>query len=637
MTSPEPAWAPDDDFLRRSNVARLMVRLGVDGYDDLRAMWTDRPAEFWLAVADDLGVQWYERPSKVLDPDTGPWARWFPDGVTNLVLSCVDRHDPHRPAYDWEGEEGAVRTMTFGELSTLVSRIAGGLRSCGVGEGDVVGLYLPLVPEAYACLYGCAKIGAVALPLFSGFGVEPIVARLEHAAAKVLVTADGFYRRGRVVEMRRVAEEAARAVPSVTDVIVWPRLGAGNWDEFLDAEPVAEPVPVPAGHPFMLAYTSGTTGRPKGAVHVHGEFPLKMATETAYHLDQRDGDRLFWQTDLGWIMAPLTMAGAGLTGRPLLLYDGAPDHPSPARVAELLERHAVAIYGTSPTYVRTLMRRDDHGFGLDRPLSSLRVLGSTGEPWNEAPWRWYFEHVGGARCPVVNLAGGTEAGSLLGVLPIRPIKPCSFNTPCVGIDADVLGADGQPVLPREVGDLVVRGPWPGRTRSFWQDDERYLDTYWRRWPGIWVHGDWATRDDEGFWYLLGRSDDTMTVAGKRVGPAEVETVLVDHPLVTEAATVGVPHELKGQGIWCFVVASGGRELEAELRAFAGERLGRAFTPERVVVVAALPRTRNGKIVRRALRAAVTGEDPGDLSSLEDPASVDAVAASIREATTSDGA
>jgi acetyl-CoA synthetase len=621
-------WRPGDDFLRNSNIARFMQRHGFESYDALRTAWTEHAVDFWSKVADDLGVVWYEPPAAALEPESGPWARWFKGGRTNLVASCVDRHDPQQVAYVWEGEEGAVRRMTFGELSTLVGRIAGGLRASGVRQGNVVGLFLPLAPEAYAALYACAKIGAIALPLFSGFGPDAIASRLRHAEARVLITADGSLRRGRTIDMRAAAQAAARSA-GVETVVVWPRLAEGDWEAFLDAPPVADPEPLPGEHPFMLAYTSGTTGRPKGAVHTHAEFPLKVATETLYHLDQREGELLFWQTDLGWIMAPLTMIGAGLTGRPLFLYDGAPDHPTPARVAEMLERHRIALYGTSPTFIRALMGRDDHGF--DGDPRSLRVLGSTGEPWNDAPWRWYFERVGGGRCPVVNVAGGTEAGSLLGVLPIRPVKPCSFNTPCVGVDADVVDADGSPLGPGEVGELVVRRPWPGRTHGFWKEDERYLETYWQRWPQLWAHGDWASRDADGFWYLHGRSDDTMMIAGKRVGPAEVETVLVDHKDVTEAAAVGVPDELKGEAIWCFVVAA--RDsigLEDELKELVGERLGRPFIPARIVLVVSLPKTRNGKVVRRALRATAAGEHPGDLSALEDPAALETLAVTLAQ-------
>jgi acetyl-CoA synthetase len=620
MASADAVWHPNDDFLNSSSIARFMARHALASYDGLRQAWLADPEWFWGAVAEDLGVRWYEPPMRTLDRSGGnAWPSWFPGGVTNLVLSCVDRHDPERLAYVAEAEDGSVRRMTFGELSTLVSRIAGGLRAWGVGRGDRVGLYLPLVPEALASLYACAKIGALAVPMFSGFGAEPVAARLRHAGARVLLTADGFERRGRRVDMRAVALEAAAAAPSVERVVSWP----GDWEAFLAAEPVVDPEPLPADEPFLITYTSGTTGLPKGALHTHGGLPLKSATEVVYHLDQRDGELLFWMTDLGWIVAPLMALGAGLGGRPLLLYDGAPDHPGPHRVAEVVERHGVAILGASPTWARALMGRSDHGF--DRSPPSLRVLGSTGEPWTEDAWRWFFDRVGGSRCPIVNLAGGTEAGSLLGAVPIRPLRPCSFNSTAVGVDADVLREDGQPAAPDELGELAVRQPWVGQTKGFWQDDERYLDTYWRRWPDVWAHGDWASRDADGFWYLHGRSDDTMTIAGKRVGPVEVESVLAAHPAVADCAAVGVPHPVKGESIWCFVVLrDGGEDASEELRSLVAERLGRAFLPERVLAVSALPRTRNAKIVRRAIRAAVTGAQAGDLSSLENPQTLDEI-------------
>jgi acetyl-CoA synthetase len=624
MARTEAVWHPDDDFLTNSNIARFMARHGLASYEELRDAWLRDPSWFWNAAAEDLGVRWYEPPERALDPSGGnAWPHWFPGGITNLVLSCVDRHDPERLAYVAEAEDGSVRTLTFGEFSALVSQIAGGLRAAGVGLGDRVALYLPLVPEALASLYACAKIGAIAVPIFSGFGVDPLAARLRHAGSKLLITADGFHRRGKRINMRAVAEEAAATVPGVEVVVVRTRSGAGDWESFVAAEPVIEAEPVASDHPFLITYTSGTTGTPKGAVHTHVGLPLKSATEVVYHLDQRDSELLFWMTDLGWIVAPLMALGAGMAGRPLLLYDGAPDYPSPARVAEIVERHSVAILGASPTWARALMRRPDHGF--DRPPPSLRTLGSTGEPWNEASWWWFFEHVGGSRCPIINLAGGTEAGSLLGVLPIRPLKPCSFNSTAVGVDADVFGGDGRPTRPGELGELVVTRPWVGQTKSFWQDDERYLRTYWNRWPDVWAHGDWASRDGDGFWYLHGRSDDTMTIAGKRIGPTEVESVLAAHPRVVDCAAVGIPHKLKGEAIWCFVVLREGTdETEEELRALVAERLGRAFSPERVLAVAALPRTRNAKIVRRAIRSVVSDTPAGDLSSLENPEALEEI-------------
>jgi acetyl-CoA synthetase len=392
-------------------------------------------------------------------------------------------------------------------------------------------------------------------------------------------------------------------------------LGRGNWSDFLAAEPVTDCEPLPADHPFLLAYTSGTTGRPKGAVHTHGGFPLKSASEIAYHADQREGELLFWMTDPGWIVGPLTMTGAGMLGHAILLYDGAPDQPSAGKIADLLERHGVAIFGASPTFIRSLMSEKDTGFPADLP--KLRVLLSSGEAWNEGPWWWFFERVGQRRCPIVNLAGGTEAGSLLGVLPIRPLQPCSFNSPCVGVDLGILAEDGRPVEERELGELVVRQPWPGQTAGLWEENDAYIERYWSRFPGNWAHGDWASRDD-GYLYLHGRSDDTIMIAGKRVGPAEIESALVAHAAVIEAAAIGVPDEIKGESLWCFAVVRDQPEgLEHILRALVGERLGKSFQPKRIVFVNALPKTRSGKIVRRAVKTAVLDLTPGDTTGLED--------------------
>ena len=377
----------------------------------------------------------------------------------------------------------------------------------------------------------------------------------------------------------------------------------------------------------MLIYTSGTTGRPKGAVHVHGGFPVKGAQDLAHGFDLGPGDTLFWFTDLGWMMGPWAISGALLLGASLVMYEGVPDFPGPDRLWELVERHRVTHLGLSPTVIRALMA---HGADPVRAhdLSSLRVLGSTGEPWNPEPWWWYFREVGGGRCPIVNYSGGTEvSGGIVSCTLLAPIRPTSFNGPNVGMAADVVDPVGAPVR-GQVGELVVRAPWPGMTRGFWRDPERYLETYWSRFPGTWVHGDWAEIDADGYWYIHGRSDDTLKVAGKRVGPAEVESAAVSHPSVLEAAAVGVPHEIKGEAIVVFCVLRPGETDTPDLRAAIGARvaneLGKALRPEAVEAVPALPKTRNGKIMRRVARAAYLGLDPGDLSALENPGAVDAI-------------
>jgi len=638
-------WRPTEEYVERANVTRFMRAHGIATEDELIARSVEDVAWFWDAVVRDLDLPFLRPYERVLDTSNGvEWATWFGGGLVNLAHACVDRwaeRTPDAPAVIWEGEEGEVREVTYGELRGMSDRLANGLASLGLGERDAVGVFLPMSPEAVAAVMACSKLGAVWLPIFSGFGADAVATRLRDAAARALITADGFPRRGRTVPMKETADDAAAASPTVEHVVVWPRLGRDDapwtegrdvgWDELVAAQPDRfQTRALDPEHPLFLAYTSGTTGRPKGAVHVHGGFLVKIAEEVAYQTDLHPGERLFWFADMGWIMGPWETVGATALGATVFLYDGAPDHPGPDRVWDLVERHRLTHLGVSPTLIRAMIpagvehvRRHD--------LSSLRILASTGEPWNPEPYRWFSEEVGGGRLPIINLSGGTEVGAcFLSPHPISPLKPCTLRGPALGMDIAVFRADGTEAAPGEVGELVCRQPWPAMTRGIWRDPERYLDTYWRRFPGVWCHGDWASVDEEGFWFLHGRSDDTMNVAGKRLGPAEVESILTLHPAITEAAAVGVPDEVKGEAIWCFVVArpgtEAGEELAQELRGLVAEHLGKAFRPSRVVFVPELPRTRSAKILRRAIRAAATGEEAGDLSSLENPGALEAIRA-----------
>jgi acetyl-CoA synthetase len=478
----------------------------------------------------------------------------------------------------------------------------------------------------------------VFLPLFSGYGAPAIASRLEDAGAKAIVTADGTYRRGAVLPMVQTARQASARVSSVHTTVIVPRLGR-RVEQFPGPEvlwPRADgrefaTRAVDSEHPLFIAYTSGTTGRPKGSVHVHGGWLAKVAEEGAFQTDVRRGDTLFWFTDMGWIMGPWEVTTALANGATLALYEGAPDHPAPDRLWQYVERHAVTVLGISPTLVRGLMSQGDEPVRA-HDLTSLRVLASTGEPWNEDPWRWYFDVVGGGRCPVINISGGTEVGAcFLSPHPVNPLKPMSLGGPALGMAVDVYDEHGRP-LRGAVGELVCTRPWPGMTRGLYRDPERYIETYWSRWPGVWVHGDWASIDADGDWFLHGRSDDTIKVAGKRLGPAEVESALVSHPAVVEAAAVGLPDDVKGEALWAFVVLAPGaapdERLRAELSTLVADRLGKSFRPSGIRFTVALPKTRNAKVLRRAIRAAALDQDPGDLSSLEDPATIDAVKAAV---------
>lgn len=638
------AWRPSPEYLDRSHLRRFLDAVGCAGLEELQARAVADPAWFWSAAAHDIGVRFDPPPHRILDTSHGiESARWFDGAGFNYVGMAVDEPAATRPdemALVWEGEDGEVRRFTRAELRREVDVAARAIASQGVGRGDRVGIFLPMIPEAAVAVLAVGKLGAIYTPIFSGYGAAAIAGRLADCEAKLLITADGFWRRGKRVEMKAVADEALDASPSVERCLVVRRLG-GNvpWHPERDSwwhatvtsasnEPF-ETVQTDANDPYMIIYTSGTTGRPKGAVHVHAGFPLKAAVDLAHGFDLQAGDTLFWFTDLGWMMGPWAVAGAPMLGATLFIYEGMPDHPGPGRLWEMVERHRITHLGISPTAIRALMAHGEEPVQAhDR--SSLVVLGSTGEPWNPDPWRWFFDVVGEGRLPIINYSGGTEiSGGILGCTTITPIAPCSFSGPCPGMAADVVDARGRSVRD-EVGELVLRQPWPGMTQGFWRDRERYLDAYWSRIPGVWVHGDWARIDPDGFWYISGRSDDTIKVAGKRVGPSEVESAAVSHPAVVEAIAVGVPDVIKGEKLVLFLVGRGGVELTpalaAEVATAVTTQLGKSFRPSAVHWVPALPKTRNGKILRRLARAAYLGIDPGDASALEDPRSLDSIRA-----------
>jgi acetyl-CoA synthetase len=508
-----------------------------------------------------------------------------------------------------------------------VTRLAEGLASLGVEPGDRVAIYMPMCPEVAVASHACAHLGAVQVPIFSGFAAPAVRERLQDSEAKVVITANWSLRRGKRLDMEATVE-AAREATAVEHVVTWKREDR-SWSGVELGSGDLAPLEVDSEHPYLLTYTSGTTGKPKGVLHVQGGFLVSIGRELAYQADAHPDDVIHFATDMGWIMGPWTVVGGGAMGAKLVFAEGAPDYP-PDRLWRTLEAERVSILGCSPTLIRALMQHGDP----ETDLSSLRVVVTTGEPWNPDPYRWLFEQVGGGRCPIINCSGGTEIGAcFLSPTPAIPIKECSLGGPALGMDMDVVDQEGNSLIESgEVGELVCRKPFPGMTRGFWRDPERYLDAYWRRFPGIWVHGDWASVDEDGYWFLHGRSDDTLNIAGKRIGPAEIESAVVAHPAVAEAAAVGVPHEVKGEVAWVFCVLGRGHEgsdaLAAEVAETAAAELGRAFKPDRVVFVSALPKTRSAKIVRRAVRAKALGKDPGDLSSVENPEALEDIARAV---------
>ncbi|MBV9662950.1 MAG: AMP-binding protein [Actinobacteria bacterium] len=611
-----------------TNVGRFMTSHGIADIHELRTRSIEDPVWFWDAVVKFLGIEFSHSYGEVLDTREGiPWATWFVGGRLNFADVCL-RHRADKTAVIWEGEDGEVRTWTYGELRAQVDGLAELLASRGIGAGDAIGIYLPMLPETIATVLAVAKLGAVFLPLFSGYGADAITTRLEDADAKALVTADWFYRRGQKVDM--LATARAGRTDTVTTTVVIARsdeldLSAGEVAWPAPATTAYDSLQVDSEHPLFIAYTSGTTGKPKGSVHVHAGWLAKVAEEGAFQADVGPDDRLFWFTDMGWIMGPWELTAGLANGAAVLLFEGAPDFPQPDRLWAFLERHRATALGISPTLVRALM---PHGAEPVRAhdLSALRILGSTGEPWNEGPWRWYFDVVGGGRCPIINISGGTEVGAcFLSPHPVEPIKPMSLGGPSLGMAVDVFDEHGKPVR-GEVGELVCTQPWPGMTRGLYKDPDRYIETYWSRWPDVWVHGDWASIDEDGEWFLHGRSDDTIKLAGKRLGPAEVESAAVSHPFVIEAAAVGIPDEVKGEVLWVYVVAAPDppADLPQQVAAVVADRLGKSFKPSAVKITTALPKTRNAKVLRRAVRAVALDRDPGDLSSLEDPSTIEAV-------------
>ncbi|WP_232687542.1 AMP-binding protein [Halobacterium zhouii] len=646
---------PSQEFVESTNVWQFMQAYGIDDYDELIERTTSEMADidasgvdwFWRELPDYLGLEFYEDPDAVRDNSEGPqFTDWYPGGTLNVAHNTVDRHarvdagTRNHVACIWEGEDGEVRQQTYHDLHRQSNQVANALAERGIGKGDTVGLYMPMVPEVQSILYGVFKAGAIAVPIFSGFGVDATATRIEDSECSVLFTGDGFYRRGSEVTLKETADEAIEQAGHVEHTIVFDRLGASDpdadldipWDDGRDewwADAVEsqddefETLEMDASDPCMLLYSSGTTGKPKGIVHTHAGTLVQPAKEIHFGFDQKPGDRFFWVSDIGWMMGPWTLVGNHAFGGTIVMYEGAPDHPEPDRFWEMIDRHGVTQFGISPTAIRALRKYGDEWLeGHD--LSSLRLLGSTGEPWDPESWQWFYEHVGNSEAPIINISGGTEVfGCFLMPMPIQSLKPCTLGGPGLGMDIDIVDEDGQSIKDEhERGYLVARDSCPSMTRSLWSGDERYLEEYWSRFEDTWNHGDWAQMDDDGFWFLHGRADDAINVAGRKVGPAEVEGALIDHEAVNQAAAVGVPDDTTGEAVVTYVILGDSHApsdaLREALREHVGAELGKPFRPREILFVDEFPKTQSGKIIRRAIEGAYTGEDIGDLSSIENP-------------------
>jgi acetyl-CoA synthetase len=647
-------WNPTPEYIEQANITRLMRRLGYEVNPD-NIEQTAREARnfvkrsqddvegFWDAALRDLDMAWYKPYETTLDTAKGnAYADWFIGGETNIALNCIDRWaDLDEPALIAETEDGGVREYTFAELAENVNRVANALKSCGVGKGDTVAAYMPMVAEVVFAMLATQKIGAIFIPIFSGYAPPAVRERLEDAQVKVLFTADGSMRRGQSFGLKDQADKAVEGLDCVKKVIVYRRIGEGLecpmgerdawWHELVDAqETECETLRVPSLTPALMLYTSGTTGKPKGTVHTHAGCLAQMGKELAYNFDVQQGDRFWWFSDIGWMMGPWEIIGCFMHGVTLVIFEGAPNYPDPDRLWASVERHKATHLGISPTAIRMLMRAGDEW--VDKhPMESLRVLGSTGEPWDEESYMWYFEKVGKGKLPIINISGGTDiVGCFLAPLPIMPLKACTLQSPGLGMDIDVFNDNGQSVTD-EVGYLVCKKPAPSMTRSLWKNDDKYIETYWSKFPEVWNHGDWAKVDKDGDWFLFGRADDTMKIAGRRVGPGEIESALIDHDAVSEAAAIGVPDEIKGTEVVCFVVLhesfEAGEDLRKELVQTVVNALGKVDRPKAVLFADDLPKTRSAKILRRLIQKKYLGDkDLGDLSSVANPEALDAIAA-----------
>ena len=615
-------WEPAPEQIEATNVWRFMQRLGFSHREGFLEWSRTETAAFWDELMREMRIEWAKPYTQVLDASRGvEWCRWFVDGKLNIAHNCLDRwaSDPGRVAIIAEDEDSAVTTWTFAELNERVSRLANYFKSLGLEAGDRVAVCMPMTADVVTVLYACFKLGLIAVPIFAGFGAGAIATRLADSGAKAVVAGDCLKRRGKWIPLREKVGEAIAKAGTSPHVVEYSY--ADQWGPLLDTmPPTCETLSLNSEAYSLIIYTSGTTGRPKGAVHTHAGALVQMAKEIYLGFDHKGSDRFFWLSDIGWMMGPWTIIGNHAFGGTIFLYDGAPDYPSPDRLWQTIERHRITTFGVSPTAVRLLMRISDPA---PYPMDSLRLLGSTGEPWDETSYEWFFDKVGRRRLPIINISGGTEiVGSFLFPLPIQPLKPCSLGSPAPGMATEVVDEEGRPVRGR-MGYLVCTKPAPSMTRGIWNDPKRYIETYWSRWPGYWDHGDWASVDEDGCWYIHGRSDESMNIAGRKVGPAEVEQALIEHEAVSEAAVIGVPDEIKGEAIVAFVVLKRA-VADQELSAHLVKTLGPTFKPHAIEAVPELPKTQSGKIVRRLMRQRYLGEALGDASTVANPAALDAI-------------
>ncbi|MBZ5600982.1 MAG: acetate--CoA ligase [Acidobacteriia bacterium] len=632
-------YPPPEEFAKKAHVPSM------DAYRELYRRAEQNPEAFWAEVAE-REIHWFEKWSKVLEWDA-PFAKWFVGAKTNISYNCLDRHiTTHRKnkvAILWEGEPGEQRALTYLELHRLVCRFANVLQSRGYKAGDRAIIYMPMIPELPIAMLACTRLGIIHSVVFGGFSAEALKARIQDLGATVVITADGSYRRGKEVKLKAAVDEAVPECPTIQDVIVYQRtgsdtpmqIGRDHWWHELDANATEDcpALPLDSEHPMFVLYTSGTTGKPKGILHTTGGYITQVTAGMKWIFDLRDEDTYWCSADIGWITGHSYIVYGPLSaGTTSVMYEGSLDFPQFDRWWRIVEKYRVNVMYTSPTAIRALIRQGEH-WPNAHDLSSLRLLGSVGEPINPAAWEWYHTVIGKSRCPIVDTWWQTENGSIL-ITPLpgaTPLKPGSATFPIPGIIPDIVDFNGNPVGPDREGYLIMRRPWPSMARTIWGDPERFKEQYWNKFPGSYFTGDAARRDADGYFWVLGRVDDVMNVSGHRLSTMEVESALVRHPAVAEAAVVGKPHEITGQAVCCFVTLKRGEwnhdELGKELRQWVAKEIGGFARPEEIRFSDALPKTRSGKIMRRLLREIVTTNTvAGDVTTLEDMSVVTRLAA-----------
>ncbi len=609
---------------------------GKKSWEEIRKYANENLEEFWAKEAKEL--HWFKKWNTVLDDSKKPFYKWFTGGKTNIAYNCLDvhlkNHRKNKVALIWEGEKGDYRSYSYFALHREVSRFANVLKSLGIKKGDRVTLYMGRIPELAIGMLACARIGAVHSVVYGGFSVEALHERLEDSHSKVLITADGAFQRGKIVHLKAIADEALQRAASVESVLVIKRTGEpvnmeygrDLWYHELINLPIintkCDAVELDAEDPLYLLYTSGTTGKPKAVLHTQGGYMVGIYSTLKYVFDINDEDRYWCAADPGWVTGhSYIVYGPLLTGATSFMYEGAPNFPFPNRWWQLVEKYGITILYTAPTAIRGLMRFGD-AWPNRHDLSSLRLLGTVGEPINPEAWKWYHRVIGKGICPIMDTWWQTETGMfMITPTPSVPLKPGSGTKPFPGLEIDILDEDGNPVKNNEEGFLVIKTPWPAMMRTIYNDPDKYIEKYWSKYPGYYLTGDSAKRDDDGYYWIIGRTDDVLKVSGYRLGTAEIESALVSHPAVAEAAAIGLPHEIKGNAIYTFVILKAGFEkseaLREELILHVGHEVGPIAKPENVEFVDVLPKTRSGKIMRRVLKSRALGEDPGNISTLEE--------------------